>query len=556
MSRAARVAGIGRAPDWLLAAVALCAVVWLTWFRLSAGFGFYEDDYYRVVMTLDMTAGEVAGYLWLLVEEFQGRMGRPLHDGLIASFSWLGFRIAGKTGLFVLAASVLAVNGLLFYSLLRRAWGRWAAMAGALALVVFPADSTRPFLTHAFGVQPALTFLLVALHGYLRRRWWLAYPAAAGTLVSYETVFPLFLAAPLLGRRWNARSALFHGMGALAVLAAIISLRWLTGEGRLAGIQALETASHVAHNVLAGPVTALRESVSRAGHGLRDGLLQDPILLALITLGSCWLLVRGGFAAEARRRRLGVLRWRAARLVLAGAVMLPLSYPFALTVSAEATSGRATRVHAPAAVGFGLMAAGLCLAAAGAGGGRWRRGIATTIPALLLAGCVAAGVAVQRDYRDAWSRQQRVWTSVVRLCPDAGPGTLILIDASVVPGTREAVVLGWNLVDIPKRLFRFPPEQQLPPVAAILRADWRHHLDQGASLVSLADWQGMETAFAESYANAEVIWLTGADGGFARVETLGKPAAGNAGLKAPGPPRMATLPRRPLYDLLILPEPR
>lgn len=38
----------------------------------------------------------------------------------------------------------------------------YPALLGTVANVLYPADTTHPFLTHALGSQPALTMLLLA----------------------------------------------------------------------------------------------------------------------------------------------------------------------------------------------------------------------------------------------------------------------------------------------------------------------------------------------------------------------------------------------------------
>ncbi len=43
-------------------------------------------------------------------------------------------------------------------------------VVAALLFLLFPADTTRPFLCHAHILQPSLTFALVAAHLFLCRR--------------------------------------------------------------------------------------------------------------------------------------------------------------------------------------------------------------------------------------------------------------------------------------------------------------------------------------------------------------------------------------------------
>ncbi len=50
-------------------------------------------------------------------------------------------------------------------------------LVAALMFLLFPADTTRPFLCHAHILQPSLTFALVAAHLFLCRSRWLRAPA-------------------------------------------------------------------------------------------------------------------------------------------------------------------------------------------------------------------------------------------------------------------------------------------------------------------------------------------------------------------------------------------
>ncbi len=183
--------------------VLFAAVVWITHFWNFSSFGLYEDDYYSIP---DVMGSKLPGMLESLATSSvtYTEQGRPLHHLLIAAFSGLGFRLGGLEGIYVVAFAIVLGNVLLFYCLLRRLSRRTElALLGALAFCLFPADTTQAFLTHALGLQPALTLLLVAFHLYLSRSVKSSYVVIFLSLFLYETVFPVFAAAPLLRSPWS-----------------------------------------------------------------------------------------------------------------------------------------------------------------------------------------------------------------------------------------------------------------------------------------------------------------------------------------------------------------
>lgn len=179
----------------VLLVVLLAATVWVSRFWYSSEFGFYEDDYWRVSISMQQTAAEVGQELSSLISRFERRQGRPFHDGLIRLFSYLGAQLGGLQGVYFLGYCCVALNALLFYALLRRISRNQAFVwIGALAFALYPADTTQAFLTHAFGIQPSLTFLLVAAHLYLSGSRIPSYIVATASLFCYETVYLVFLA--------------------------------------------------------------------------------------------------------------------------------------------------------------------------------------------------------------------------------------------------------------------------------------------------------------------------------------------------------------------------
>jgi len=159
----------------------LFLVIWVSNFLLSNSFGLYEDDYSHISPRM---ASDPSTLMPILVSNFAvWPQGRPLHFSFPKIFGYIGFSLSGLRGIYVIGALILTLNAFLFYLLLRRLGSESFALLGSFAFCLFPADTTRPFLTHAIGYQPSLTFLLIATHLYLSGLKTASYSVILGALL-------------------------------------------------------------------------------------------------------------------------------------------------------------------------------------------------------------------------------------------------------------------------------------------------------------------------------------------------------------------------------------
>jgi hypothetical protein len=178
----------------------LALVTWVAYFLHFRQFGLYEDDYFFV--------GEVFGSDPSVLSQRLGYyaswpQGRPIGFLLPNVLALVGSKLGGMHALYLLGFAIVLLNSFLFYLLLSRRFSRTIAVLGALSFCLFPADTTKILLTHAFQLQPSLTFLLLASICYLDGRRLLAYLLIIGSLLSYESTFVVFFEIPLLGARWT-----------------------------------------------------------------------------------------------------------------------------------------------------------------------------------------------------------------------------------------------------------------------------------------------------------------------------------------------------------------
>lgn len=134
----------------------LAITTWIAHFWHSASFGLYEDDYGRVSQVMGITWLE----LWDLILNKSFGQGRPLHDGLIYLFSFLGLKLGGLHVVYWIGYAIVTINSFLFYLLLKRMFAKQGfAIIGALAFCLFPAGhSEREILLCVRLKVPTLFF--------------------------------------------------------------------------------------------------------------------------------------------------------------------------------------------------------------------------------------------------------------------------------------------------------------------------------------------------------------------------------------------------------------
>ncbi len=456
-------ARVRRAP--LGAVFLVSAAALLTHFARLPQLGLYEDDYWAIAPNLGAPLGRLAPTLAFHFTTWP--QGRPLNHFLPVLLSTVGSSLGGLEGVYVLAAAWLAVNGLLVLAIVRRVASDEAAVVAALAYLLFPADSTKVLLVHAAHVQGAMTFLLGGVWLWLGggRSRALSYPVAALSLLAYETAFLPFLAVPLL-RRQDRRSAL-HAFGrhfalCAGIVAVVGAIRLATGDSRAAEAvgSPARTVFRMAASTVLGPLTSGSALVSSPVLGWRR---LDP----LAALVSAILVV--GLAAALRARAPSGPGDAAAfdpieptrstpAWLLAGAVATwAVSYALTLVnYPPTQTIGRLTSTHVAAAWPVSVAFAALWDIATRRGT-RWRGATAAAF-SVWLVGAVAYHHHLGREYVRAWRQEQRFWSEVMTLAPDAGAGWTVIAE-----GSRPLSVTGvifsnswadyWTFADIFSRGF-------------------------------------------------------------------------------------------------------
>ena len=552
---------------WVLFFLLLAAAAWGTRYWLSPTFGLYEDDLTFIPSAIEAdfmgVLEMISGYFSTLAEQ-----GRPLMWSWVVLFAHLGWGIAGLQGMYILGFTVWLFNILLFVLLLRRIQGRFLfCVMGGLAYVVFSADTTQAFLFNAFGLQPAITFLLLALHLYLikGRLRWLAYPVLILVMLNYETPFLLFIAAPLLttlNGRALKKQLLTNTLLVLLIFFAIYQLRLAAGDPRASSLGFPEMILTPIRHMAIGPFVGLGAYFLRPLQVLRNITPEQGLAGAAASAVFFFALLWARPEGEEPGVKLLPFRkgwWtdlqpearREVRLLIAGILMLITAYPLTVILRPYAISGRATRVHLAAVVGASLILASFAslifhsLVKQG-----WRI-LFLGLLALVLGLNFAYGFVVQHDYQRAWRLQKEFWADLIPLIQDVQEGMAILVEPAAFQDVLHIGANTWNLPRVLPQLYHFPEEWEPPPRVFRLIDGWQNNIVRISGYFTLdgSNVYASNRNFGD-FIQKQTIFISGTEDGLARrVEPL--PLSGLRDVKPIGEPVLNGFPTRPLHDLLI-----
>jgi len=544
----------------------LAFLIWLSEFLYFWQFGIYEDDFTRIPSAMAWSWSDFFHQAWWLLSNFYGQ-GRPIQPILVDFFSRLAGGLGNYHSLYIFGFLNLTIVAFLFYTVMDRILPRKAALLSAIAFVLYPADTTQPFLYHSLGLYPSLSFFFVACHFYLSRKPVPAYAMLILSLLTYETIVPVFIAIPIFSFEWTRnwrREFLVNAVIVAVLLAGAFGLRTLTGEKRVLemGFNELLTTPFV--HMMQGPVVSLGTFAYRPYQVIANISLDLFLVIVIAFIFLFALLRRQVFEQEmddysflpllkgkrSLRSLSPGLKQQLIHLV-AGFVMLVLAYALTYTVRAYAITGRDTRVHLSAVVGASVVAGTVFSLFLYSFEKTPARNLGKSLVALLLAMLAGFSVYVQKDYVTSWRYQQAFWGDVVELCSDVESGTVILVDPDGIADTRQIAANTWNLPRILNQLYNFPEEWE-PPRVYRLAEDWEDRIltTDGQMQLNAATTIAPPSLY-RSVAPEEVILLAYVNGQLTRREAELVLPSLNVGLRQPGESVLALQPKGILYDLML-----
>jgi len=496
--------------------ILIAGLIWVARFWHSPAFGLYEDDYTRIPQALAMTGSE----LWrITIQAFRYFVdhGKPLHPTLIYSLALIGGRMGDLFGVYIIGYLIVTINAFLFYWLMKRISNQTFALISGLAYCLFSADTTQAFITHSLGLQPSLTFLLLAMHSYISDKKVLSYLLLTGILLNYETPFLIFLGAPLLKKKWDERLPRELALNVVilgGMLLSVLLIRHLMGESRVSGLDFPEVIIIPITHMIQGPLVAFGMYIYRPIQAIQNLNTEMILLMAISFPIFAWILITSKFSdkqhlpAEGDPRilqdqgeitgisKLKLGEWKKPgefflplRLGITGIVMLILAYPLTFTVRAFAISGRDTRVHFGAVIGAALLWGSIWYAALFlAERYRKKKAVAFTLAGVcsLLLGF---GLVVQWDYQRAWALQQELWTDIVKFVPDLNDNTVILVDPNGLVDTKHIDANTWSMPLVMQYIYEFPNTWQHAPRVHRLLPDWEERVLHNSLEIKVVDYQ-------------------------------------------------------------------
>jgi hypothetical protein len=362
----------------------LALTIWVAHFFYFRSFGLYEDDYALVSPAMGWSLSDLFDNARLVFTMWP--QGRPLNFLLPPFFSFIGTQLGGLYVTYLIAFSIVTLNAFLFYILLKRISSETAAVTGALAFCLFPADTTHAFLTHAFHLQTSLTFFLIATLYCLSGKRILPYLLILGSLLAYESPFIVFLGVPLLKSKWDralVRELIRHIVILLGILLIVVVIRASVGEERVAEMGASVSSAvriplKIGIALLLGPAVSLALFLYGPVRTLFHWDWQLTTVFVACLLFFMWVLrrLKTDSLEEKRDHRITfrsrVLTYDATaqvptpylemtKLLLVAVVMLCLAYVVSFThFPPIAKYGRETSVHLAAAIGGSLIFACVC----------------------------------------------------------------------------------------------------------------------------------------------------------------------------------------------------
>ncbi|WP_254174100.1 hypothetical protein [Planktothrix pseudagardhii] len=439
----------------------LAIITFIAHFWNYKNLGLYEDDYFLIAQPMSMDITEFGDFMKWHILNFNVTEGRPLLYLIEFSVGFLGQLIGDFQFLYLINYLVILINNILCYIFLKSLWNQPIfIITGTLAFTLFPADTNHAYLTH-ISLYSSLTFLLLAFICYFNNQKILSYLLIFSTLFSYETVFPLFLTAPLFKNQWNKsllKEILRNTLILSTMLVLVFVARKLTGEARINQLDFLTLILTPLCQMVIGPFVSLSLLIYRPAQTLFN--IKDELLIFVPLSFLGFILLLSGLNQEPDQDTSNdnsILVSPVKNLTILGLTLLMLSYPLFFTRAATEINGRGSRVHMTASIGISILVGLLCyLILNRAQNHNFTKTLANASLAVFFSLLVGFGLTVQQENRISWEYQRAFWTDVIHLCPDITPDTIILVDAPLNTGKHLHSFIQWGVPMTLRQIYQFP----------------------------------------------------------------------------------------------------
>jgi len=410
----------------ILTLFSLSIISYICIFLYSHKFGLYEDDYWFICSGYNQHLREliyrIGGYF------IHWPQGRPINQSLPVVFAFVGNHIGGLSSMYFISSLWLGINAWLVFLLARTWLSTNESFIAGVIFILFPADTGRAFLTYS-GVEISMTFLLLAwlcwtLTGKIR---WISYFIAFLCLLSFETLFLPFLAAPLYGRKSKdiseKRMWFEHIIGCSTIILFTTWLRLSLGESRVANVLGSPTESirKSLSSTIIGPCTVLKTYL----HAFELGFINLTIPSIVVAISIIALICFNKLQYKSLSLRPDrILNYR--RYILAGLISWCGSYLFTLVdYPPTQIAGRLTTTHTAGAIPFALTVAYIFQYLKNTPKTIFR--LTNLIAIIILTLLCSYAFHIQDDYISSFSLQKRFWKQIISKAPDVNETSSIIV---------------------------------------------------------------------------------------------------------------------------------
>jgi hypothetical protein len=471
----------------------IAIVAWVANYLHFTSFGLYEDDWFFVGFPFLVSARD-----WLigsLSDQFKAPnyQGRPLQMIFGYLFAEAGALTKSLALDYLIAYALFLGSAILVYEVLRRRFPLLLSTLAALIFVLTPLDTLHQFLNGQFSFGPAFILLFCAFLLYRQRRFVWSYILAVLSLLCYESIFFLFLGAPLLENagafRGRGREWLRH-LGILgALVAGYFVSRRLVGETRVSGLPGggalvVSVVYAAAFHTVASFATYLYAAL-RAHEAQVEGWFYAAVFAAAIA----GLFRRDGRHKDTAESESSEPVWQRLWPVAVGAIFLILGYVVSYFFFKETEphlhfTDRDSRISVAASFGSSLIFAALLYAWIAIAKSRVARAVAYTGAGAFLLMLFLYSFVLQQDYVADWREQGLEAAQVMTLTPDVQRDSIIVLRQQFpglpffTSGRRrraigfEKTLYEWEFPDL------YATGQPWPHLFIVYSDAWPHYLKQ------------------------------------------------------------------------------
>ena len=474
-------------PTNLIPFIVLALTSFISHYYHYKSFGFYEDDYALVSpgVAMGLSQLEERGIHFF----HKWTQGRPLGFSVALFLGFVGNKLGGLQAIYMIGYVIITTNACLFYIILKRYKSELFALTGALAFLLFPADSSRILLTHTFILHLSQMFLLLAALLYLKGMKVVSYIVIALTLITYESPFIVFGAIPLL-KGWNKkvyRELLCH-VGILTALIGIaIMMRLLFGSEIGSGVglnyNIIETIPKILSSVFFwGPLVTLKSFFYGPTKLIYfwemdfffPCLIIIPLLTYIFSRSESWeeISLQLKFSLNDKEEEWSFYD-KTFNLFIVAIFLLSLGYAVSFThYPPTALVGRMTSVHLGATFGSALLFACIVTSVIFILNAYNFKNTAIVLVSLYFSLLSGYHMLIQNDYSKSWKEQRWFWSNILEECPDITEGTVIVYDREI--DDRYILSNSWADEGLLGKILLFPKKwENKPKLYAVYNGNWK-----------------------------------------------------------------------------------